>query len=125
MSTRHEGTIWTQRRPGRRLPGVGDVHYLPAIGREFFLDDSGTVLRVSWHLDRRLANLSVWRGDRCTETFQLAATDAARLIAYLADGLASGATAPTAEIASTRSRFGSGVRDALARTAQRLAGTRP
>jgi hypothetical protein len=104
---------------------VGDVHYLPALGREFFLDESGTVLRVSWHLDRRLANMSVWRGDRCTETFQLAAADAARLIAYLADGLASAASAPTARVESERSRFGSGIRDTLVRAAQRVAGPRP
>ena len=105
---------------------MGDVHYLPALGREFFLDDSGTVLRVSWHVDHGLANLSVWRGDRCTETFQLAAADAARLIAYLADGLATAATArdATAPDPVARPRFGSGWRDALGRGAApcRIAG---
>jgi hypothetical protein len=73
---------------------VGELHHLPLSGREFFIADDGSVLRTTWHVDRDLVNLSVWRGDRCTETFQLARADAARLIAHLADGLASVTAAP-------------------------------
>jgi hypothetical protein len=83
---------------------VGEVHHLPLSGREFFIASDGSVLRTTWHVDRDLVNLSVWRGDRCTETFQLARADAARLIAHLADGLASVASAtdaPTARPTST------------------------
>jgi hypothetical protein len=88
------------------------------------MDDSGTVLRVSWHLDRGLVNLSVWRDSQCTEAFQLPVADAARLISYLADGLATAASAqPTASPRplSGRQRLTDAVREALARTAQHLA----
>ena len=47
---------------------------------------------MTWHLDHGLVNLSIWRGTRCTETFQLVVADAARLIGYLTDGLATAAT---------------------------------
>lgn len=66
------------------------VHQLPA-SRAFLLDERGVGLRATWHLERGFANLSIWRGDRCTETFHLSVTDAAALIAFLADGLAEGA----------------------------------
>ena len=81
---------------------MGEVHQLPLSGREFFIATDGSVLRTTWHVDRDLVNLSVWRGDRCTETFQLARVDAARLIAHLADGLASVAPAPVAERGARR-----------------------
>jgi hypothetical protein len=103
---------------------VGDVHHLPTLGREFFIDDSGTVLRVSWHLDRGLVNLSVWRESHCTEAFQLPVADAARLISYLADGLATAASARTTAIVqplTARQRLNDGVREVLARTVARVA----
>jgi hypothetical protein len=81
---------------------VGDVHPLPQVGKELFIDDDGTALRASWHLDQGLVNFSVWRGDTCTETFPLSLEDASRLIAYLADGLAS-AVAVDADPASSSS----------------------
>lgn len=67
---------------------VGEVHRLPVRGRRFFLDDTGHALRATWHHDRSLVNLSVWRDDRCTAAFQLSTEDAARLVAFLAEGLA-------------------------------------
>ncbi len=96
---------------------MGEVHHLPASGREFFIGSDGSVLRTTWHVDRDLVNLSVWRGDRCTETFQLARADAARLIAHLADGLASVAPGPpTARSASTAwSRATTGLRRMVTR----------
>ena len=101
---------------------VGEVHHLSVLGRQFFIDDTGTVLRASWHLDRGFVNLSVWRGDRCTETFQLSVQDAARLIGYLADGLSTGASNAAASFDSSAATASSAVgrmRFAL----QRLAGS--
>ena len=70
---------------------MGEVHQFPSIGRELFIDEDGTALRASWHLDQGLVNLSVWRGDRCTETFPLAIEDASRLIACPVAGLTAAA----------------------------------
>src|SRR3954449_10667891 len=81
--------IWTNPLRGRTLLNVGNVRRLPARGREFFLGEDGSVLRATWHLDQDLVNLTVWRGQQCTESFQVPTADAARLIAFLADGLAS------------------------------------
>lgn len=95
---------------------MGEVRHLPVLGREFFIDDSGTVLRASWHLDRGLVNFSIWRGDRCTETFHLPVEDAARLIGYLAEGLSAGASTASTQPTTTSPRGDraplDGVRDA-------------
>jgi hypothetical protein len=88
---------------------MGEVHHLPTPGRAFFIDDCGRVLRASWHLDLGLVNLSVWQGDRCTDSFPLPAHDAARLIGYLADGLAAASTTESAP-AVTRGGHGIGAR---------------
>lgn len=64
---------------------------LPPRG-EWFGDarDGARALRVSWHAspERDCVVLSTWRGDSCVATTRLSPTDAARLIAVLADGLA-------------------------------------
>ena len=65
----------------------GRVHRLP-VGRELFVDERGLGLRATWHLDHGFVNVSIWRDDLCTETFHLSVTDAARLVGFLADGLA-------------------------------------
>jgi hypothetical protein len=98
---------------------VGDVHHLPLSGREFFMADDGSVLRTTWHLDRDLVNLSVWRGDCCTETFQLAREDAARLISHLADGLAAVGRATATEPATAWERTVGSVRRLVARVVAR------
>jgi hypothetical protein len=59
-------------------------------------------------------NLSVWRGDCCTETFQLERDDAARLIAHLADGLAAVGRATASESTTWERTVGS-VRRLVAR----------
>jgi len=79
---------------------MGELRHLPAPGRAFFIDDGGRVLRASWHLDLGLVNLSVWQGDRCTDSFPLPAHDAARLIVYLADGLAAASSTEAAPAVS-------------------------
>ena len=71
--------------------GVGEVHPLP-IRRDLFVDERGMGLRVTWHLDQSLVNLSIWRDDRCVETFRLSVPDAARLASLLVTGLGAAAT---------------------------------
>jgi hypothetical protein len=51
------------------------------------LDDQGIGLRATWHLERGFVNLSLWREDRCVETFHLSVGDSARLVGFLVDGL--------------------------------------
>ena len=75
---------------------VGEVHQLP-VGRALFVDERGMGLRATWHLDRGIVNLSVWRGDRCAETFWLSVTDAGDLVQFLVSGL----TEATAQLVST------------------------
>ncbi len=66
---------------------VGEVHQFPA-GRALFVDPRGMGLRATWHLERGIVNLSIWRNDRCVETFWLAVDDAARMVRFLVDGMA-------------------------------------
>ena len=68
--------------------GTGAVHELPVRRRHLAIDERGIGLRATWHFDRGLVNLSLWRDDTCVETFRLPAREAARLVAFLADGLA-------------------------------------
>jgi hypothetical protein len=85
---------------------MGEVHQLPSIGKELFIDEDDTALRASWHLDQGLVNFSVWRGDTCTETFPLSVDDASRLVAFLVDGLATAArsgSGPPADAGPTAS----------------------
>ena len=62
---------------------------LPPRG-EWFGDarDGERALRVSWHAEKGCVVLSCWRAEACVGTVRLTPTDAARLIAVLADGLA-------------------------------------
>lgn len=55
-------------------------------------DERGIGLRATWHHDRGIVNLSIWRGDRCVETFRLTHSDAGRLIGFLGAGLADAVT---------------------------------
>ena len=55
--------------------------------RAFFVDERGHGLRATWHLDQGFVNLSMWRQDRCVETFRLSTDEAARLLDFLVDGL--------------------------------------
>ncbi len=51
-------------------------------------------LQVTWHAEQRTTVLSIWHGNACAATFQLAVEDSALLINQLADGLAHAATTP-------------------------------
>lgn len=46
---------------------------------ENFVDDRGNGLRVSWHDDRRLVVLSIWRERECVGTVRLCGDDLMRL----------------------------------------------
>lgn len=64
---------------------------MPARG-EWFADarEGDRALRVTWHAERGCVVLSTWHDGTCTGTARLAADDAARLIALLAEGLGAG-----------------------------------
>jgi hypothetical protein len=53
-----------------------------------FGDARGRGLRLTWHPDLDLFVLSLWEGERCTGTIQLAPSQAARLVAVLGEQLA-------------------------------------
>lgn len=52
--------------------------------RALFADERGAGLRVSWHHERDVVVLSLWRSDVCVGTFQLRPEEAERLGAFLA-----------------------------------------
>lgn len=68
---------------------------LPAHG-DVFVDTrgEGRALRVSWHHEDGFLRLSLWRGNACVGTFQLAADDVPDLVASLVEGLAEGYAGP-------------------------------
>lgn len=102
------------------------VRHLPT-RRALFLDERGAGLRLTWHHDRGFANLSVWRGDRCQETFRLSTADAAQVIAFLADGLgeaaaSNGPVLRAAPAAPSVQGAGRRAHDTVAVARRRLAG---
>src|SRR4051794_20833211 len=74
--------------------GTGAVDELPVRRRHFAIDERGIGLRATWHFGRRIVNLSLWRQDRCVETFHLTPSEAARLVGFIATGLADAVPAP-------------------------------
>jgi hypothetical protein len=67
---------------------------LPVRRRHLAIDERGIGLRATWHLDRGFVNLSLWRDDRCVETFHLTPAEAARLLDFLVSGLAAAVPEP-------------------------------
>jgi len=63
-------------------------HPLPATGA-IFLDARGAerALRVSWHSEKDLIVLSLWRDNVCTGSFRLGLAEAAQLMGVLQAGL--------------------------------------
>jgi hypothetical protein len=88
------------------MPAVGEVRQLPA-GRALFVDERGMGLRATWHPERGIVNLSVWRDDRCVETFWLSMADAGRLASFLVTGLAEVATEALEDVTEERPAAGS------------------
>jgi hypothetical protein len=61
---------------------------LPPSAAAFFdVRDEGRAMRVTWHAERDLFVLSLWRDGRCAATFQLDRGSTAELITCLATGL--------------------------------------
>ena len=65
----------------RALPDQGSI-YLDARGGD-------RALRVSWHQEKSLVVLSLWRDNVCAGSFRLAIEDVPDLISLLSAGLAS------------------------------------
>jgi hypothetical protein len=78
---------------------MGEVRQLRP-GRALFVDDRGHGLRATWHPIEGFVNLSLWRDDRCVETFRLSVDEAARLVDFLADGLTTAGGPPGASVGS-------------------------
>ncbi|GAA3810243.1 hypothetical protein [Nocardioides panacisoli] len=76
---------------------------LPATGEVFF-DTRGAnrALRVTWHFDSDLVNLSLWSGNVCTGSFRLPVEQVPDLIELLQTGLR------TSEVVATSRRHQAG-----------------
>ena len=72
------------------------VYQWPGRRRHLAVDERGIGLRATWHLDRGFVNVSLWRDDRCVETFHLTPTEAARLVDFLVSGMAGAVPEPRA-----------------------------
>jgi hypothetical protein len=57
-------------------------------GVVFDVRDDGRFLRYRWHPERGVGVVSLWRGDRCSGTFQIAREDLPKLIQALVGSLA-------------------------------------
>jgi len=70
------------------------VSPLPVRG-EVVLDARGgaRAMRVSWHPERALVVLSIWRGSTCVGTLQVDSAEVPHLVDVLVRGLAQSATA--------------------------------
>lgn len=67
------------------FPDRGDV--------VFDVRDDGRFLRYRWHPERGVGVVSLWRGDRCSGTFQIAREDLPKLIHALIGSLAAASAA--------------------------------
>lgn len=83
------------RRDDQPMRVGTEASRLPA-GSTWLVDDRGLAMKATWRLSHGFINLSLWRDDRCVETFHLAPVDAARLVTFLVEGLAEVATVPPA-----------------------------
>jgi len=65
-------------------------------GRRFIvLDERAGGLRATWHAERGFVNLSLWRDDRCVETFHLTPEAASDLVTFVMRALASSIQRPS------------------------------
>lgn len=76
--------------------GAGAAPSRVPSGSTWLVDEQGTALKATWRLNHGFINLSLWRNDRCVETFHLAPSDAAHFISFLVSGLAEVATVDVA-----------------------------
>lgn len=76
--------------------GAASHEELPELlGRHIALDERGVGLRATWRPAHGFINVSLWRDDRCVETFHLVPEAASDLVAFLARALAMGTPRPT------------------------------
>ena len=64
--------------------------------RHLVVDGRGVGLRATWRPKLGFVNLSLWRQDRCVETFQLTPIEAAHLVGFLTTSLAEAVPPPRA-----------------------------
>jgi hypothetical protein len=84
---------------GMHAQFVADITTLPTAGTVFFdVRDEGRSLRLSWHRDSDTFVFSLWRGDRCSGSFQLAVADAPQLIHAMVSALTNDQPAALAQI---------------------------
>lgn len=65
-----------------------------ATARHLASDERGVGLRATWRPNLGFVNLSLWRNQRCVETFHLTPVEAAKLVGFLVNSLASVAPEP-------------------------------
>lgn len=65
-----------------------------ATTRHLATDEQGVGLRATWRPHLGFVNLSLWRNERCVETFHLTPVEAAKLVGFLVNSLASVAPEP-------------------------------
>lgn len=80
----------------RSMEAARDIQVLPGVqGRTYIvLDERGIGLRATWHPTRGFINVSLWRDDRCVETFHLTPQAASDLVAFVVRALASSVPGP-------------------------------
>jgi hypothetical protein len=97
---------------------------LPTRIRHLAIDERGIGLRATWRLERGFVNLSLWRHDRCVETFRLTPAEASRLVRFIVEGLARAVPEPVAAAppapAATAARYRLRLAEALERAAAQL-----
>ena len=70
-------------------PGMGGAEAARGpVGSTWLVDERGVLLKATWRLDHGFINVSMWRDDRCVETFHLQPSDAAQLVSFLVAGMA-------------------------------------
>ncbi|HWI03312.1 MAG TPA: hypothetical protein VNT52_05705 [Acidimicrobiales bacterium] len=67
--------------------------------RHLAIDERGIGLRATWRLERGFVNISLWRHDRCVETFRLTPAEATRLVGFIVEGLARAVPEPAPAVA--------------------------
>lgn len=79
------------------MAAMNDIQVAPGVhGRTFMtLDERGLGLRATWHPARGFINVSLWRADRCVETFHLSPLASSDLTAFIVRTLASSIPEPT------------------------------
>lgn len=78
------------------MQAATDVRVVSGVrGRRYLLlDERGVGLRATWHPGHGFINVSLWRNDRCVETFHLTPDAASDLIAFIVRAVASSVPAP-------------------------------